>query len=53
VNRELGTVGVVVKDWVINDERNKTVKCLRLDPKLSTKSLRAMKPPVVKEVKLQ
>jgi hypothetical protein len=53
VDRELGTVGVVIKNQVINDERNKTVKHLRLDLKLLTKSLRAIKPPVVKEVELR
>jgi hypothetical protein len=49
---ELGTVRIVVKDGVINDEFNETVKSLGLNTQLVTKALPAMNPPVVKEVEL-
>jgi hypothetical protein len=53
VDWELRTVGIVVKNWVIYDERNETVKCLRLNPELPTKSFWAMKPPVVEKMELR
>jgi hypothetical protein len=53
VDWELRTVGIVVKNWVIYDERNETVECLRLNPELPTKSFWAMKPPVVEKMELR
>jgi hypothetical protein len=53
VDWELRTVGIVVKNWVIYDEHNETVECLRLNPELLMKSFWAMKPPVVEKMELR
>jgi hypothetical protein len=53
VDRELGTVGIIGKNWVINNECNEAVKHLRLNSKLPTKLLGAIRPPVVKKVELR
>ena len=52
MNRELRTVGIIGKNWVINNECNKAVKYPRLNLKLPMKLLGAIKPLVVKEVEL-
>jgi hypothetical protein len=44
---ELGIVGVIMKNRMVFDLCDETIKCLRIDSKLATEAIWAIKPPVI------
>ena len=45
-------VGIVIKNGVVDDEPDKTVESLRVNPELATKSIWTMDLPVIKKEEL-